>query len=599
MIADRESLITDMVRGCLGEQRGPQRVLRVADLFCGAGGGADATRDAAERLGYTPEFTLVNHWPVAIATAKANFPAARVLCTSVENIIARHLYLRGQLDVLEGGPECIEFSRAASGRPKNDQYRPTPWCMLRFAEALLPRIVLIENVAEFETKWPPFASWIAAFESLGYKHGRRVFNAANYGDPTTRERLFMLFVLPPLKVVFPDPTHSRSPDSQLDAWLSAENHVVDWALKGRWIDEMPGKAQYGGLPLSPKTFGRIFDGLKIGGLKPVIVEFDNGSTKRGSRAASRPLSTVTSKARHGLAEAFFVNLRGTGKSRSIRKPVPTITSSGNNLALLETALIHTAHGGKRRARSLQEPLPTVTGRRGDMALVESFIVPGQGDRKGQRPRTHRITAPLPTVCASGHFNLVESFIIPQNTGTRTRSVKKPLHTVCGGSRSEALVSAHLLPQGGGGALRSVKKPAPTVATDGAIGLIEAFFVKYYGTAKSASIKEPLPTVTTKDRFALCCPVVVKAGKRLRLRLRWRMLVWYELAKAQGFRPGFKFCATKKRGKETEIGLEGGRKEDVVKQIGNAWPHNLARALMLAALTQQSDIRPFLRKAVKA
>lgn len=40
--------------------------------------------------------------------------------------------------------------------------------------------------------------------------------------------------------------------------------------------------------------------------------------------------------------------------------------------------------------------------------------------------------------------------------------------------------------------------------------------------------------------------------------------------------------------------ENAHKGDIVKQIGNAWPHNLARALMLAAITQQADVRPFLK-----
>jgi hypothetical protein len=32
---------------------------------------------------------------------------------------------------------------------------------------------------------------------------------------------------------------------------------------------------------------------------------------------------------------------------------------------------------------------------------------------------------------------------------------------------------------------------------------------------------------------------------------------------------------------------------IVAQIGNAWPHNMGKAIMLAILSQQSDIRPLL------
>lgn len=555
MIADR-----DTIDRFIGRHLGRKlKVLKVADLFCGAGGGTDATREAAIAAGYKPDFTLVNHWEVATTTAKANFPEARVLTTGVENIIAQQLFKPGELDVLQGGPECIEFSKAAAKKPKNYQYRPTPWCMLRFAEALRPRIVLIENVEEFQVKWPPFKAFIAAFEALGYRHDRRLLTSADYGDPTTRKRLWMLFVLPPLRIVWPDQTHSERSDSQLEPWLSAEDHVIDHSLVGRWIDEMPGQNRYGGLPLSPKTFDRLYDGLRKGGLEPMIVEFDNGSNQRGAKSARRPLSTITSKARHAIAQPYLVKLRGTGKSASVKRPAPTITAGGMHLALAEPVLIHTAHGGRRRARSVREPMPTIAGNRGDMALLQPFIV-------------------------------------PKHTGKgRVRSVKKPLHTVTGNSRSEVLVEPFLLPQHGGGVARSIKRPTPTVATDGAIHFVEGFITMYYGTGKSQTLNKPLPTVTTKDRFALCCPVVVKDGQYARVRLRWRILEPHELAAAQGFRKDYRFFGARRRKGKIIAIEENANKGDVVKQIGNAWPHRTARALMLAVLAQQSDIRPLLRR----
>lgn len=507
------------------------RVLKIADLFCGAGGGTDATREAVELAGRQADFTLINHWDVACATAKANFPTARVLCTPVDSVIAQHLYLRDRLDVLQGGPECIEFSRAAGKKPTNYQYRPTPWCMVRFTEALRPKIVLIENVAEFAKKWPPFQAFVDAFKALGYEGDWRVFNAANYGDATTRERLFMLFVRRPLRVVWALPTHHEHGAGGLEVWRDAEKHVIDWTKKGRWLDEMPGKKCYGGLPLSPKSFIRIYDGLKRSGCQPLVVPFDNQSSKGRARTTKQPLSTITSKARHALAQPF---------------------------------LIHSAHGGARPARTVRKPLPTVAGNRGDLALVEPFLLPKLGRFSNNRPL----------------------------------SVKRPLNTVIGDGRVH-LVQPMLLPQHGGGVMRSVKRPVPTIATDGVIHLIEPFIVKYYGTAKTVSIKRPLPTVTTKDRFALCCPEVLRDGKIERLRIRWRILEPHELAAAQGFRQGFRFFGgVRRRGKVIAI-RENAHKGDIVKQIGNAWPHNLARALMLAALTQRADIRPFLKVKERA
>jgi DNA (cytosine-5)-methyltransferase 1 len=89
---------------------------------------------------------------------------------------------------------------------------------------------------------------------------------------------------------------------------------------------------------------------------------------------------------------------------------------------------------------------------------------------------------------------------------------------------------------------------------------------------------PLNTVTTKDRHALVRPVVVIAGERYLLDIRFRMLQPHELAAAQGFRRGYKFT---------------GNKSEQVKQIGNAVPRRLARSICLAVLSQNSNIADLL------
>lgn len=441
-------MIFDLMAAGAGTLQNDVPTLDVTDLFCGAGGGTDAMREAAELLGFQCAFTLVNHLPIAIETIRANFPRSRPFCNGVDEVGPFQLYpARRGLDALIGGPSCTEYSSANT--VPIEQFRSTPWCMYEWAEALQPPLVTVENVKQFPKRWPDFAKWVKAFERLGYRYGGRVFNAADYGDATTRERLFMLFVKAPLQVVFPDPTHSQYPDGRLEPWVPAST-VIDWTIKGRWLDEMPGKPQYGGLPLSPNTMRRIFSGLRISGLDKLIVEWDNISTRKGWRLASEPLSTMVTKARHGLAVPYL------------------------------------------------EPM--------------------------------------------------------------------------------------VLPQHGGGVLRPVSQPLPTITCDGAIGFVESFLVKYYGTAGAVSVRKPMPTITTKDRFALCCPVVKKDGEDHRLRVMWRMLRWHELAAAMSFRKDYHFHGT-----NTERTL----------QVGNAWPHKLARAILLAVLSQQSDVRPFLRKAVTA
>jgi DNA (cytosine-5)-methyltransferase 1 len=117
-------------------------------------------------------------------------------------------------------------------------------------------------------------------------------------------------------------------------------------------------------------------------------------------------------------------------------------------------------------------------------------------------------------------------------------------------------------------------PTVTCGNRGEMALIEPFLVKYYATGGSQSVDEPLDTVTTKPRFGLCRPEVVIDGDRYVLDVLFRMLQPHELAGAQGFPGDYEFTGTK---------------EAVVRQIGNAVPPDLARALVMAVLSQRSDI----------
>ena len=109
-------------------------------------------------------------------------------------------------------------------------------------------------------------------------------------------------------------------------------------------------------------------------------------------------------------------------------------------------------------------------------------------------------------------------------------------------------------------VRSLDRPAPTVITQQNYALIQAFLIKYFGCGKNArSIDLPLPAVTTKDRFGL----VEIFEKAPFLDIRLRMLQPHELAAAQSFPEDYQFV---------------GNKGEIVKQIGNAVPGQIAKAL---------------------
>lgn len=457
-------------------------IVNAADLFCGAGGTSAGCIEALESMGHQVRLTAINHWKVAVATHTANHPEARHLCASLDALNPRDLFGNDELDLLWASPECTHHSIARGGKPINDQSRATAWCVTRWAEALRPGVILVENVPEFRT-WGPigvngrplksrkgqtFEAWLNTLRSIGYTVDHRVLCAADFGDPTTRKRLFVQAVRGRRRICWPLPTHARDGAGGLAPWVPAAD-VIDWSIEGQSIFERK-------RPLSPKTLARIEAGLCKFGLKPFIVPSQTGEQR--TRAVEIPLQTVTTTSRGiGIAEPFIIAMENGGFVDSIQRPLRTVT----------------------------------TARCGAMALCKPALLPQQSD----------------------------------------------------------------------GRLRPVSEPAPTVAAAGAIGMVEPYLVKFYGTGGAASIRNPLDTVTAKERFGLVRPVVEIAGERYQIDIRFRMLQPHELSMAQGFRRYYQFT---------------GNKTEVVKQIGNAVPRRLARALVAAAYGQQEQIRELMGAA---
>jgi DNA (cytosine-5)-methyltransferase 1 len=512
--------------------------IKAADLFCGAGGSSTGLTQAALAAGHTLDLTAVNHDPLAVETHAANHPAARHLCETLDAVNPRKLYPRGKLDLLVASPECTHHSIARGGKPMSDQSRSTAWHVIRWADALRPKTVIVENVREFMT-WGPigangrplkrkrgetFQGWLGALRSLGYTAEVRVLCAADYGAATTRTRLFVMAVRGKGPACWPSPTHSRNGENTLfgdrKPWRAARE-VIDWS--------MPGASIFGRKkPLSENTLRRIEAGLR----------------KFGGKAA----------------EPFLVLLRNNCGARSLDEPAPTVCSGGEHLALCKPILID--YYGEKSAEScpLDSPMPTIT-TRGKHAIVQPFVI--HATHRGER-RQHGVDAPLPTVTGANRGEL--AFILPhrQFDGMQTDSLDGPMRTVTAkNGGNNALVRAFILPQMGSNAPRSIDQPGPTITTTSrGIGLCEPFVVKYYGTGEPVPVAHPLDTVTARDRFGLVQP----DGSRLDI--LFRMLQPHELAAAMSFPEGYVFK---------------GNRTQKVKQIGNAVDVRQFRALSEAAI----------------
>jgi DNA (cytosine-5)-methyltransferase 1 len=304
--------------------------LRIADLFCGAGGTSTGAIQAAERLGYSVELTAVNHWPIAVETHSANHPGARHYCAAVDSLNPRHLYPDGRLNILLASPECTHHSRARGGRPMQDQSRATAWCVTRWADALRPDCIVVENVPEFE-EWGPlsaagkplqtrkgetFRAWLTTLNSLGYVVDHRRLCAADYGVPTTRTRLFVQAVRGRRRIVWPDATHSAHSDLWgRPRWRPAAD-IIDWTIPTPTLTERK-------RPLAPKTMARIREGLRRYAGNPFIIAMEHGGR---TVPASAPLPTVTTARGGAMGVAYLVlEYYGTGQARPVTEPLPTVT----------------------------------------------------------------------------------------------------------------------------------------------------------------------------------------------------------------------------------------------------------------------------------
>jgi len=415
-------LLTDQ-RAAVGGSVEARRWLRMLDLFCGGGGTSAGAMEAAEWMGYAPRVIGVNHWDRACETWMLNHPEQpRPLCTGVDSINPRDLYQRGELDLLWASPECTNHSPARGDAEINDQSRATAWCMLKYMDALSPDVVLMENVPQFRNYGPrlrvrkrmpdgrikrvwrhdprrrgeTFKAICTGMASLGYKVDHTILCAADYGDPTSRSRLFIQAVRGRRRIVWPTPTHG---EGRLP-WVPARE-IIDWSLA---TPSIYNRAR----PLSPKTMRRIWEGLQRFGFAPFMAQLQGTSDshlRATALSVEGPVPAVTAKGTHtALAQPFLICMEHKGSVRSIDRPMPVVTTAnGGAIGLAQPCLLPQGGGGVMRPVS--QPCPTVA-TDGAIALVEPFLVKYYGTGKGAS-----IHKPLDTVTARDRFALCKPMIV--------------------------------------------------------------------------------------------------------------------------------------------------------------------------------------------
>lgn len=425
-----------------------------ADLFCGAGGTSTGLIDAAKSLDLDVRLVAINHWDVAIATHSRNHPGVTHYNSDLVNVDPRQAVPGGKLRLLVASPECTHFSRARGGKPKSKQSRASVKYVLRWVRSLDIEDVLIENVPDFlswgplhpcscgigshfdkehaagcqfgkpvkERKGEYFYRFVRKLEHLGYKVAWRVLNAANYGDPQTRKRLFII-ARKSRPIVWPEQTHHQKGGDMfgsLPSWRPARE-IIDWSIKGESIFSRK-------KPLRPNTMRRIMAGLKKYGLKSFVLGQQSGSS---ARQIDEPIPTIATAGAIALVTPFILGHPNTAfdNIHSIDEPLQTITGTSSDMALIEPYIVPLNHGDDLRSYDINKPMPTITSVDA-WGLVQPYLVEYHGDNDSH-PRVKSVNDPLPTIDTSNRIGLAQPYLVEYHGTGGCHSIDEPLKTLTG------------------------------------------------------------------------------------------------------------------------------------------------------------------------
>lgn len=547
----------------------------IVDEFACGGGMSEAIEQAIGRH----VDIAVNHDDDACSMHAANHPQTEHHWKDVFEVCPRKATRGRAVGLLHLSPDCTHHSQARGGQPRSKQLRGLAWVAVRWAGVKHPRIITLENVKQI-LQWGPliakrcpkthrvvkldgtvaapgervpvqqqhlvpdparagqtWRAFVRALERQGYVVEWRVLCAADYGAPTTRSRLFMVARCDGAPIVWPDPTHFKTPKRGQKRWRSAAE-CIDWSLPGRSIFERE-------KPLADATLRRVAHGMKryvLDSADPFIVQIANWS-RDGLNSARDPLSTVTAWPKGG--------------SHAVVAPVMVQAGHGQGTP--------DAPRWSYGAKDVLDPVGTITASGGGQAMaVGTLVQMGYGEREGQAPRALDARQPLGTVVGAGKFAAVTAFVEQANGGfnaTPARDAREPLSTSTASGSQQRLVTA------------TMAQPGLTPAQEEGAQRVAAFLIRYYGQGgQLGDLREPMSTSTTKDRLALVT-VWLRGTPYVIVDIQLRMLTPRELYNANGFPKTYIID----RGHDGRVFS----KSTQVRMCGNAVPPPLGRAVIEA------------------
>lgn len=481
----------------------------IIDNFAGGGGASTGIELATGRA----VDAAINHDPDAILMHQTNHPQTRHYCESVWDVDPWEVTRGRPVGLAWFSPDCKHFSKAKGSKPVDRNIRGLAWIVLKWAGTVKPRVIILENVEEFQT-WGPvrkgkpvksrrgetFRKWKEQLQALGYEIDHRELVAADYGAPTIRKRFFLIARCDGKPIIWPERTHAPKDSEEVKSgkckpWRGAAE-IINWTIPCPSIfdttDEI--KEKYGiraVRPLAVNTQKRIARGIEkfvLQNKEPFIVPIGYGERK-------------------GQAP----------RVHDIKEPVSTVVSSGKQYLCqpeLSPFIVQVNHKGEQfRGQELKEPIPTITGKHGyglatpvmtaiavskaEQCLAMPSLIQYHTEQS-ERVRGQGMDEPIMTLDAANRYGLSVAYLAEYFQNGRPLDVNSPLHTSTTKDR-ECLCMAHMEKFFSGGYTGNgsdANTPLGTVTAVDHNGLVETFISKFYKTGIGQKPDEPLHTVTT-------------------------------------------------------------------------------------------------------
>ena len=323
-----------------------------------------------------PVDIAINHDPQAIRMHKVNHPDTLHLTEDIFKVDLQR-YVKGRrVALMWASPDCTSHSKAKGGQPRKSGLRILPWAVYKHAKAILPDVIIMENVEEIQQLGPldenghpikerlgeDYKKFISAMKGLGYIFDSRELVAADYGAPTTRKRWYAIFRRDGKDIIWPEQTHFKDSEPK---WKQCGKYI-DWSDLGKSIFDRP-------KPLAEATQKRIANGIRkyILESEPYVVRDKravafviqyHGEQKAGyarGQLLSEPIKTIDTSNRYGLVTAFITKFYKSGIGQGCDEPLHTITTSPGHFGLVSAFLIK-YYGSGGGCQTIDRPLDTIT-----------------------------------------------------------------------------------------------------------------------------------------------------------------------------------------------------------------------------------------------